>query len=186
MENPAGDLPRLARALHYAAQQHTAQRRKDEDLSPYINHPITLLHVLAVEAGITDTDVLCAAVLHDVIEDCAETAAERVQRASEIEVLCGTAVLEIVQEVTDDKDLLKAERKRRQVDHALHLSHAAKLVKLADKIANLRDVACAPPSDWPLEQRQEYFEWAAAVVNNIGPAHAKLRTLFDQAYAAKP
>lgn len=186
MENSASDLPRLARALHYAAQQHTAQRRKDEELSPYINHPITLLHVLAVEAGITDTDVLCAAVLHDVIEDCAETAEERAQRAREIDTLCGAAVLAIVQEVTDDKDLPKAERKRKQIEHALYLSHAAKLVKLADKTANLRDVASSPPSDWPMEQRREYFEWAAAVVNNIGPAHTKLRMLFDQAYAAKP
>ena len=186
MEELASGLARVAAALHYAAQQHRNQRRKDEESSPYINHPISLLHILAVEARITDADVLCAAVLHDVIEDCAETSGERAQRATEIENLFGAAVLAIVKEVTDDKDLSKADRKLWQIEHARQLSHAAKLVKLADKTANLRDVASSPPSDWPLQRRREYFEWADAVVRNIGPAHAKLYNLFQQAYEAKP
>jgi guanosine-3',5'-bis(diphosphate) 3'-pyrophosphohydrolase len=186
MENSPSNLSRLASALYYASQQHSKQRRKDEDLSPYINHPISLLHLLAVEAGVTDADVLCAAVLHDVIEDCADTADERALRAAEIDRLFGASVLAIVQEVTDDKDLPKAERKLKQIEHASQLSHAAKLVKLADKTANLRDVASSPPSEWSLERRREYFEWANAVVQNIGPANAQLYSAFEQAYAAKP
>jgi GTP diphosphokinase / guanosine-3',5'-bis(diphosphate) 3'-diphosphatase len=186
MERPASDLSRVVSALNYAARQHRDQRRKDEELSPYINHPISLLHLLSVEAGVTDPDVLCAAVLHDVIEDCADTAEERLQRAIEIEELFGASVLAIVQEVTDDKDLPKAERKLRQIEHARHLSHPAKLVKLADKTANLRDVASSPPSDWSLQRRQEYFEWANAVVNNIGPANRELYEWFMEAYQAKP
>jgi len=179
-------LQRLAGALHYAAHQHRNQRRKGEEGLPYINHPITLLHILAVEAGVTDPDILCAAVLHDVIEDCAETPAERNARAAEIGSQFGAAVLSLVQEVTDDKDLSKAERKRKQVEHAAHLSHGAKLVKLADKTANLRDVAVCPPADWSLDRRREYFDWAHEVVAAIGPAHAKLRPLFDEAFAARP
>jgi len=186
MDTLPTDLQRLAAALDYAAHQHRNQRRKGEEQVPYINHPINLLHVLAVEAQITDADVLCAAVLHDVIEDCAGDAAERAAHAAEIERLCGARVLHIVREVTDDKTLTKAARKRAQVEHAKHLSHAAKLVKLADKTVNLRDVANASPVGWPLRRRREYFDWAREVVEAIGPAHARLRRLFDDAFALRP
>ena len=186
MNSNSSELPLLIAALHYAAQQHRDQRRKDEDATPYINHPISLLHILAVEAGVTDTQLLCAAVLHDVIEDCADTSEEREQRAGEIASQFGADVLAIVLDVTDDKDLPKAERKQNQIDHARQLIHGAKLVKLADKTANLRDVANNAPPDWPLERRREYFDWARAVVEAIGPAHSGLRKLFDQACAERP
>ena len=186
MDTLPTDLQRLAAALDYAAHQHRNQRRKGEEAVPYINHPISLLHVLAVEAQITDADVLCAAVLHDVIEDCASDAAERAVRAAEIEKLCGPRVLQIVMEVTDDQTRTKADRKQAQIEHARHLSHAAKLVKLADKTVNLRDVAGAAPVGWPLRRRREYFDWANNVVQAIGPAHARLRRLFDEAFAKRP
>jgi guanosine-3',5'-bis(diphosphate) 3'-pyrophosphohydrolase len=184
--SPDADLRRLVAALHYAATHHKDQRRKDRDGSPYINHPIALLHILAVEAGVTDSDVLCAAVLHDVIEDCAGSDSEREQRAAEIDAMFGSEVLAIVQDVTDDKALPKAERKQQQIDHARQILHGAKLVKLADKTANLRDVASNPPPAWPLERRREYFDWARKVIEAIGPAHAGLRKLFEQASSARP
>jgi len=186
MDTLAPDLQRIAAALDYAARCHRNQRRKNEEQDPYINHPIGLLHVLAVEAHITDADVLCAALLHDVIEDCACNPEERLELAAEIERRFGARVLQIVEEVTDDKTISKADRKRAQVEHAKHLTHAAKLVKLADKTVNLRDVVHSPPVGWPLRRRREYFDWANEVVQAIGPAHAKLRTLFDEAFAARP
>ena len=184
--SPDADLRRVISALSYAATHHRDQRRKDRDGSPYINHPIALLQILAVEAGVTDADVLCAAILHDVIEDCAATGAEREARAAEIEAQFGPEVLAIVRDVTDDKDLPQEARKQQQIDHARHLLHGAKLVKLADKTANLRDVAQSPPTGWPLERRRAYFDWARSVVDAIGPAHAGLRKLFEQAVAARP
>jgi guanosine-3',5'-bis(diphosphate) 3'-pyrophosphohydrolase len=192
--SPDADMRRLVAALHYAATHHRDQRRKDRDGSPYINHPIALLQILAVEAGVTDADVLCAAVLHDVVEDCAASDAERAEREGEIEAMFGREVLAIVRDslprtgsgVTDDKALPKEERKQQQIDHARQLVHGAKLVKLADKTANLRDVAHNPPASWPLERRRAYFDWARAVVEAIGPAHAGLRKLFEQASAARP
>ena len=192
--SPDADMRRLVAALHYAATHHRDQRRKDRDGSPYINHPIALLQILAVEAGVTDADVLCAAVLHDVVEDCAASDAERAEREGEIEAMFGREVLAIVRDslprtgsgVTDDKSLPKEERKQQQIDHARQLVHGAKLVKLADKTANLRDVAHNPPASWPLERRRAYFDWARAVGEAIGPAHAGLRKLFEQASAARP
>ena len=144
-ENPvSGDAETIIRAAAFAAERHRNQRRKDADASPYINHPLALARVLAVEGGVTDAATLCAALLHDTIEDTDSTAAEL---AAEF----GTEVAAIVEEVTDDKSLPKAERKRAQVEHAAHISDKAKRVKLADKISNLTDVANSPPADWSLE-----------------------------------
>lgn len=176
------DLPRLIAALHYAAHQHRDQRRKDEDATPYINHPISLLHILNVEAGITDPDVLIAAVLHDVIEDCSGPHRMYIdERRREIREQFGDSVLHLVECVTDDKALSKEQRKLKQVEKAPHLPHGAKLVKLADKTANLRDIAATPPADWPAERISAYFDWAAKVVDGLRGAHAGLEELFDEA-----
>lgn len=172
-------LTLLIRALEFASRKHSTQRRKDHEASPYINHPIGLISILAVEAGIHDGDVLCAALLHDTIEDTDTTRAE-------LERHFGAKIAAIVGEVTDDKMLPKQERKQLQVEHAPALGRAAGLVKLADKIANLRDVANSPPKDWSLQRRQEYFDWAKAVVDNIADAPPRLRELFDAAYARRP
>jgi hypothetical protein len=58
--------------------------------------------------------------------------------------------------------------------------------KLADKTCNLRDIADAPPADWSLERRREYFDWAKRVVAALPAANAEPRTAFDAAYAARP
>jgi len=172
-------MKNVIKAMAFAADRHRNQRRKDADASPYINHPIGLADVLANEAGIEDERVLVAAILHDTIEDT-ETSEQELIR------LFGKEVTDIVLEVTDDKTLPKAERKRLQVEHAPSLSRRAKLVKLADKICNLRDVASSPPADWPLERRQEYFEWAKSVVDGVRGVHPELERIFDDAYKQRP
>jgi GTP diphosphokinase / guanosine-3',5'-bis(diphosphate) 3'-diphosphatase len=124
-------------------------------------------------------DVLHAALLHDVLEDTETTATELVETF-------GNAIAGIVIEVTDDKTLAKEERKRRQVEHVPRLSPSARLVKIADKIANLRDVAGNPPANWPLARRHEYFDWAKQVVDAIPDLPPPLRKLFDDVYARRP
>jgi guanosine-3',5'-bis(diphosphate) 3'-pyrophosphohydrolase len=166
-------------ALAFAAHKHRAQRRKDKEASPYINHPIALADVLANEGGIDDPVALCAAVLHDTIEDTETTNEELRQRF-------GEEIADVVMEVTDDKLLEKAERKERQVVHAPHLSERAKLVKLADKICNLRDIASNPPATWPLERKKEYYDWAKRVIDALRGAHPGLERIFDREYAKKP
>jgi guanosine-3',5'-bis(diphosphate) 3'-pyrophosphohydrolase len=178
-EPGAGSMPALIAALAFAADKHRNQRRKDKEASPYINHPIALAKILAVEGGVEDGLVLGAAVLHDTIEDT-ET------RYEELAAQFGREIADVVLEVTDDKDLPKAERKQLQIDHAPHLSRAAKLVKLADKIANVRDVADHPPSEWPIERRREYFDWAKRVVDGLRGTHERLEAAFDAAYARRP
>jgi guanosine-3',5'-bis(diphosphate) 3'-pyrophosphohydrolase len=172
-------LPLFIRALEFASRKHSAQRRKDAEASPYINHPIALVSILAVEAGVDDPDVLCAALLHDTIEDTDTTRDELVEQF-------GSSIADIVVEVTDDKKLPKQLRKQLQIEHAPALSRGAGLVKFADKIANLRDVADCPPSDWPVQRRQEYFDWAKAVVDGIRDVPTRLQSLFTAAYARRP
>ena len=172
-------MNRVISAISFAADKHRNQRRKDIEASPYINHPIALANILANEAGIEDEKVLVAAILHDTIEDTETT-------AQELADLFGDDVTAIVLEVTDDKSLPKAERKRLQVEHAPTISRRAKLVKLADKIANLRDIAASPPADWPLKRQQEYFDWAKAVVDGLRGIHPTLERIFDEAYKRRP
>jgi guanosine-3',5'-bis(diphosphate) 3'-pyrophosphohydrolase len=174
-----GDLALLFKALAFAAHKHREQRRKDAEASPYINHPIALADVLVNEGGVTDIEVLSAALLHDTVEDTATTHEELVNAF-------GTRIARIVAEVTDDKRLPKAERKRLQIEHAAALSPEAKLVKLADKICNLRDVADRPPAQWNLERRREYFQWAKNVVDGLRGTHARLEQAFDVAYGKIP
>ena len=172
-------LQRLLAALSFAAARHKDQRRKDSDASPYINHPVALANILCNEGQVTDIEVLCAALLHDTLEDTDTSAAE-------LQALFGRRVCDIVVEVSDDKSLPRAERKRLQVEHAAAISEPAKLVKLADKISNLRDVADCPPPDWSLQRRQAYFDWARDVVDQLRGVHPQLEAVFDAAYARRP
>ena len=169
----------LLKALAFAALKHRDQRRKNEAASPYINHPIALANVLWHEGVVRDAAVLAAALLHDTIEDT-DTKPEELRREF------GDAIGDIVLEVTDDKSLPKAERKRLQVEHAGHISQAAQLVKLADKICNVRDVASEPPTHWDLERRLAYFDWAREVVDEMRGVNPRLEAAFDEAYRAKP
>jgi len=172
-------LGRIVHAFQFAAHKHRDQRRKDENASPYINHPIALANVLVNEAGIHDSDMICGAVLHDTVEDT-ETTPE------ELEQHFGKEIHNIVMDVTDNKSLPKAERKRAQITHAAHAGPKAKLVKLADKICNLRDIINSPPADWSLARKQEYFDWARKVIDQIRGTNEKLEALFDEAYAQRP
>lgn len=173
------NLNLLLKALTFAAAKHKDQRRKDVEASPYINHPISLANILCNEARITDIDVICAALLHDTVEDT-DTAPE------ELEEAFGKVIHDLVMEVTDDKTLPKEVRKQRQIEHAAHLSARAKLVKLADKISNLRDVADRPPPDWSLERRREYFDWGKAVIDRLRGVDARLEAIFDAVYLKRP
>jgi guanosine-3',5'-bis(diphosphate) 3'-pyrophosphohydrolase len=173
------DSTALIDAIAFAADKHRNQRRKDAEASPYINHPIALARVLAVEAGIDDIEVLIAAVLHDTIEDTETTLKELAERF-------GERIASIVAEVTDDKDLPKQKRKALQIEHAAALSSKAKLVKLADKICNLRDVTHFPPTDWSVQRKREYFAWAGMVVARLRGTHSTLEGLFDAACAQEP
>ena len=169
------DPKQLLRALELASLKHRDQRRKDQEKSPYINHPIAVASLLT-QHGVTDATAILAAILHDTIEDTKTTREELVAAFGEDVAAC-------VCEVTDDKSLPKDRRKELQVEHAAHLSRPAKLVKLADKICNLRDIVDSPPADWPERRRQEYVVWCKRVVDELRGVSPALERAFDEQYA---
>ena len=165
--------PLILRAADFAARKHRLQKRKDEESSPYVNHPLAVALLLADVGGVNDPEVLAAAILHDTLEDTETTPAE-------LEAAFGARVRALVEAVTDDKKLRKAERKQLQIDHAGALSPDAVLIKLGDKIANVADVTHSPPSMWDLARRKEYLDWAAAVVANCPKVNAALEARFAE------
>jgi (p)ppGpp synthase/HD superfamily hydrolase len=156
----------LLHALRFAADKHREQRRKGEAAGPYINHPIVVAETLA-RFGVTDPVTLQAAILHDTIEDTQTT-------PEELEAAFGAEVRDVVLEVSDDKSLPKKERKAIQAAAAGSLSHRAKLVRIADKIANVHDVLHAPPTDWSVDWRLSYIAWTERVVEGCRGAHPEL------------
>jgi guanosine-3',5'-bis(diphosphate) 3'-pyrophosphohydrolase len=172
----ANPVAQVLDALEFAASRHRDQRRKGRDASPYVNHVIRVTRLLAEAGGVADAALLCAAALHDTLED---TATEPL----EIERRFGAGVRALVEEVTDDKRLPKAERKRLQIQRAPGLSARAQQLKIADKIANVEDIAAIPPLGWSLERRREYLAWAAAVVAGCRGCNAGLEARWDQTLA---
>lgn len=162
----------LLAAISFAARKHQDQRRKGQGKTPYINHPLRVLEILWDIGGVRELETLIAAVLHDTLEDTCTS-------AEELEVAFGSRVLDRVQEVTDDKSLPKAVRKRLQVEHAPHISDAAKLIKLADKIHNVYDVSHDPPPNWTHERIVGYINWAEDVVAGLRGVNSALDTAFD-------
>jgi len=166
----------ILRAIRFSAQKHNDQRRKDAKASPYINHPIEVAETLWRVGEVRDETLLIAAILHDTIEDTGTT-------KEEIETEFGREVLNLVLEVTDDKSLPKQTRKQLQVEHAPHKSERAKLLKIADKINNIRDVITSPPENWSLERRQEYLLWSERVVAGLRGVSPQLEKLYDEMLA---
>ncbi|XP_065184922.1 guanosine-3',5'-bis(diphosphate) 3'-pyrophosphohydrolase MESH1-like [Sycon ciliatum] len=166
---------RILDACDFAAIKHRDQRRKDPCKTPYINHPIGVAQILSNEAGVDDIAVLQAALLHDTVEDTDCT-------FEELEAKFGDEVCKIVRECSDDKALPKAERKRLQIEHAPHASREAKLVKLADKLYNLRDLEKSTPEGWSEQRVQDYFHWSAAVVAGLRGVNAVLESYLDEIF----
>ncbi|XP_011448343.3 guanosine-3',5'-bis(diphosphate) 3'-pyrophosphohydrolase MESH1 [Magallana gigas] len=171
------DVLEIIKCSNFAAIKHKDQRRKDEEKTPYINHPIGVANILTEEAGIADVAVIQAALLHDTVEDTDTT-------FEEIQALFGEEVTGIVKEVTDEKNLPKLVRKQKQIEHAPHASYKAKLVKLADKLYNLRDLNRCTPVGWSQERVTEYFQWAHKVVEGLKgtnqPMEDSLQQLFKE------
>ena len=169
----------ITRALDYAARKHVGQRRKGVAQEPYINHLAEVAYLLAEATGGGDTNLIIAGLLHDCIEDQGVTHAELAE-------LFGADVADLVRDVTDDKTLLKAERKRLQVEHTPHKPDRVKMLKIADKTSNLRALAVSPPSGWDAQRIRDYYAWAKAVVAGCRGVNAFLEEKFDAAYRSGP
>ncbi|MBK0400199.1 HD domain-containing protein [Limibaculum sp. M0105] len=167
----------VARACHQAAVWHADQRRKGERAEPYVNHLTEVAALVAEATDGGDPNLIAAALLHDAIEDAGVSHAQ-------IEAAFNRDVADLVAEVTDDKSLEKAERKRLQVEHAPAKSPRAKMIKLADKTSNLRAILASPPAGWNVARKREYLDWAGRVVAGARGTNARLEAAYDEAAAA--
>jgi guanosine-3',5'-bis(diphosphate) 3'-pyrophosphohydrolase len=170
------DILLIARAWNFSAERHAKQKRKGEAQEPYVNHLAEVAELVATATEGRDTNLVAAAVLHDTVED---TATLPIELAS----IFNADVADLVSEVTDDKRLDKAERKRLQVTHAAAKTTRAKILKLADKTSNLRSLVKSPPGDWNLERKREYLAWAKEVVQGLRGTNTWLEARFDEAAA---
>jgi (p)ppGpp synthase/HD superfamily hydrolase len=168
------ELTSVMRAADAAARWHVNQRRKGSAQEPYINHLLEVASLVAHATDRTDTDVVIAALLHDAIED-------QHVKSEIIASKFGEHVANIVMEVTDNKSLPKEERKRLQIVNAPKKCREAKLIKLADKISNVRAVTISPAIGWPVQRRLDYIDWAKKVVAGLRGTSPWLEQQFDEA-----
>lgn len=141
--------------------------------TPYINNPLGVADYITEIDGVASPDVLCAALLHDTVEDTGTN-------HEELRDMFGSTIADIVMEVTDDKSLPKAERKKLQIGHAAYASYEPKLIKLAEKLYNLNDLLNETPKGWSPDLALGYFVWSYYVVKGIGGINACLDKVFNQ------
>lgn len=173
---PAASVQRILAAANFAAEKHAAQKRKGAAAEPYVNHLIEVAQLVADSREDLDVNLVMAGFLHDTIEDTWTT-------VEELEQAFGSDVASLVLELTDDKSLPKEVRKELQVKEAPHISARAQVIKLADKISNLRSILISPPANWNKQRKREYFEWGRRVVDALSAPNPILKAEFDRTYA---
>jgi len=170
------ELDIFLKALAFAADLHAGQLKKGCSKLPFINHPIKVASLLSSISRKKDITLLVAALLHDVLE---KTAAD----PAGIRAAFGKEVLGIVREVTDDKSLPDQERKQRQIESAGQLSPAAKKIRLADKICNMRDIMTCPLG-WSQQRKLTYLEFAGKLAAELRGTDTRLERIFQREHSA--
>ena len=166
---PAGTAAAVAAAVRFATAWHGDQRRPTG--APYLDHLLEALEVLVRGAGVTDPDVLCAAVLHDVVEDTPCS-------LDEIRAAFGPKVADLVGWVTIPEPgpgQAKSDVKRAYLGRLRNAPAQARLVKLADRASNVQTLRNLAP------ERQRYY--FAQTVTYIVPL-AAIDPWFARWYAA--
>jgi guanosine-3',5'-bis(diphosphate) 3'-pyrophosphohydrolase len=163
----------ISEAADFAARRHTGQQRKGRGNEPYVNHLAEVANLLSTASDATDTELVAAGWLHDTIEDTATTREELAQKF-------GERVATLVVEVTDDMTLPKQERRHKQVVDAPWKSPEAKLIKIADKISNIRARIVPQPNQAERNDLIDYVAWAEKVVAGCRGVNAVLDRMFDE------
>lgn len=157
------DSSKLLKTISFAIEAHGLQSRKARKSKhvPYMVHPIEVCRIL-MDCIVAHQDLFHAAILHDVLEDTDKT-------ENDIANLFGVRVLDIVKGLTDDKTKTKEEQRKAQIEKMLTASKEVRMIKIADKTSNLRDLVRCPPG-WKISSVKAYTEHATQVV-----LHASLK-----------
>lgn len=170
----AAGLRMVSDAAELAAHRHNGMQRKGRGSEPYINHLAEVANLLAQVTDGSDAELVAAGWLHDTLEDTETTEAELASRFS-------PRVAGLVDEVTDDMSLPKAERRQHQIDDAPKKSPGAKLIKIADKISNILARIIPNASDADRAELADYVDWAEKVVAGCRGGNPRLDGRFDEA-----
>ena len=163
----------ISEAAELAARRHNGMARKGRGNEPYINHLAEVANLLALVTDGADAGLVAAGWLHDTIEDTETTREELAEKFSE-------RVAALVVEVTDDMSLPKGERRARQIVDAPHKSPGARLIKIADKVSNIRARILPAPSRAERDDLIDYVDWAEKVVAGCRGGNALLDRTFDE------
>ena len=163
----------VSEAADFAARRHSGQQRKGRGSEPYINHLAEVANLLSIAADGIDAELVAAGWLHDAIEDTATTREELAQKF-------GDRVAALVVEVTDDMTLPKQQRRQKQIVDAPRKSPGAKLIKIADKISNIRARIVPQPNQAERDDLMDYVAWAEKVVAGCRGVNAVLDRMFDE------
>jgi (p)ppGpp synthase/HD superfamily hydrolase len=167
----------VSEAAEFAARRHSGMQRKGRGNEPYVNHLAEVANLLATATDGTDAELVAAGWLHDTIEDTETTREELAQKFSK-------RVAALVVEVTDDMTLPKDQRRQQQIIDAPNKSSGAKLIKIADKISNIRARILPQPNRDERNDLIDYAAWAEQVVAGCRGVNATLDRLFDETVAA--
>ena len=135
------DIDMITRAFEYATELHEGQYRKSGE--EYICHPVAVAQICANMAY--DTDCICAALLHDVVEDCADKT-----NLNEIKNLFGESVSSLVDGLTKLKDMRFDTKEEESIENlrkmlfAMSKDPRVMFVKLCDRLHNMRTISAMP------------------------------------------
>ena len=158
----------ILEGMEFASDRHKEQTRKNKEKSPYITHPLLVTRILLEQGHVGDARVIVASLLHDTVRDGVAT-------QEEIEKRFGSVVSKYVAELSEDKDVPRTERKRRQILDATHQSAGAAQIRLADQLCNLQELRLNPPEDWTRARVDEYYQWAQTVIDRLPPSNNELK-----------
>lgn len=159
---PNSDIELIKRAYYYASENHGDQCRKSGE--PYMIHPINVAYILA-ELGMDD-ETLCAALLHDVVEDTPKTHEDLVKDF-------GVAIAEMVAGVTKLGTLRYTSKEEEQVENyrkmflAMGKDIRVILIKLADRLHNMRTLKYLT-RDRQIANAKETQDLYAPLANRLG------------------
>ena len=164
----ADSIDKVARAYRFAADYHRDQRRRSGE--PYINHPVEVALILAKDLRM-DEDTICAALLHDTVEDTSAS-------LDQLKGLFGETVADLVDGVTKLTNVKVASMDEKQAWNLrkmfLAMSHDIRVViiKLADRLHNMRTLAALPP-DRRLFKARETMDVYAPLADRLGISSIK-------------
>jgi (p)ppGpp synthase/HD superfamily hydrolase len=169
------------KAWEFASNAHKGQVRR------FINLPYFDAHVKKVNSIVkqytTDEDILCASILHDVVEDCYDDIETGLKEISEI---FGETVAGLVKELTslkdDIDDVYEGDKAAYLINKMLNMSNSALIIKLADRLQNISDAFTASE-----RFRNKYFEETSRIVEEIekGRRLNRIQTLLLNQIKAK-